>query len=109
TITDCDPSAHAEIVALRAAAAHAGNHRLTAATLYVTVEPCIMCVGAIVQARLARVVFGCRDPKAGALGSVFNIVAGGCLNPPLQLTTAIQEAACRALLQDFFRDRRSTR
>src|SRR5881397_1195876 len=75
TITDCDPSAHAEIVALRLAARRVGSYRLTGATLYVTVEPCIMCVGAIAHARLARVVFGCADPKAGALGSVYGIAA----------------------------------
>ena len=108
TITDCDPTAHAEIAVLRAGARKAGNYRLTAATLFVTVEPCIMCVGAVVQARLARVVFGCRDPKAGALGSVYDIAADARLNHRFAVSEGVEEAACRALLQGFFRERRSS-
>lgn len=107
TIMDCDPTAHAEIVALRAAAQSAGNHRLTEATLFVTVEPCIMCAGAVVQARIARVVFGCRDPKAGALGSVYDVGADDRLNHRFAVVAGVEEEACRALMQKFFRARRA--
>jgi len=106
TIGDCDPTAHAEIVALRAAARRLGNHRLVGATLYVTLEPCIMCAGAIVQARLARVVFGCRDPKAGALGSVYDVAGDARLNHVFAVEVGVEEERCRELLQAFFRERR---
>ena len=106
TIGDCDPTAHAEIVALRQAAAKVGNHRLVGAQLYVTLEPCIMCAGAVVQARLARVVFGCRDPKAGALGSVYDIAGDARLNHRFEVQAGVEEEECRALLQRFFRERR---
>jgi len=106
TIADCDPTAHAEIIALREAARRSANHRLVDATLYVTVEPCIMCAGAIVQARLQRVVYGCRDPKAGALGSVYDIAVDARLNHRFDVRGGVGEAASSKLLQDFFRARR---
>ena len=106
TLRDADPTAHAEIVVLREAARRVGNHRLVGAELYVTVEPCIMCAGAVVQARVARVVFGCADPKAGALGSVYDIAADARLNHHFEVISGIEEERCRALLQQFFRERR---
>jgi len=101
-----DPTAHAEVGALRAAASAVGNYRLTGAALYVTVEPCPMCVGAALQARIARLVYGCADPKAGAAGSVIDLSAHPVLNHRLVVTAGIEEAACRSLLQEFFRQRR---
>lgn len=101
-----DPTAHAEIVALRAAAQRVGNYRLTGAELYVTLEPCAMCAGAIVQARIARVVFGAPDPKAGAGGSVFNLLAHERLNHRAEVIGGVLEAACAGLLQAFFQARR---
>jgi tRNA(adenine34) deaminase len=101
-----DPSAHAEIVALRAAGAAAGNYRLVDAELFVTVEPCLMCVGAIIQARLQRVVFGCADAKAGALGSVVDFSHHPGLNHRFAVQAGVCEAEARELLQRFFRARR---
>ena len=106
-IAASDPTAHAEIVALRAASAHCGNYRLPGAELFVTVEPCLMCVGALVQARVQRVVFGCRDPKGGALGSIADFSAHPALNHSFEVTAGVCEEESRALLQSFFRDRRS--
>jgi len=106
TVAACDPTAHAEVVALRRAARRLGNHRLLDAVLYVTLEPCIMCVGAVVQARLRRVVYGCRDPKAGALGSVYDVAADAHLNHRFEVTAGVREEASRELLQAFFRARR---
>jgi tRNA(adenine34) deaminase len=100
-----DPTAHAEVVALRAAARALGNYRLADATLYVTIEPCLMCVGAIVHARLARVVFGAADPKAGALGSILDPAALP-LNHRFSVTGGVLEAECQQTIQDFFRSRR---
>ena len=105
-IAACDPSAHAEIVALRAAAAAAGNYRLPGATLYVTLEPCAMCAGAIVLARLDRVVFAASDPRAGAAGSVFNVLDDARLNHRVSVTGGVRAAECATLLQEFFRRRR---
>jgi len=102
-----DPSAHAEIVALRAACATLGNYRLVDGELFVTVEPCLMCVGAIVQARLQRVVFGCADPKAGALGGLLDLSHQPGLNHHFAVRGGVCEAEARALLQRFFRARRS--
>lgn len=102
----CDPTAHAEIVALRAAAARAANYRLPGSTLYVTLEPCAMCAGAIVQARVQRVVFGARDPRAGAAGSVFQVFGEPRLNHRPAVTEGVLGEHCGALLTDFFRDRR---
>lgn len=105
-IAQCDPSAHAEIVALRKAARKLGNYRLPDCTLYVTVEPCPMCAGAIVQARLARLVYGARDPKAGACGSVIDIPGNSRLNHHTVVVGGVLQAECAAMLQTFFRSRR---
>ncbi|WP_024539951.1 tRNA adenosine(34) deaminase TadA [Comamonas badia] len=101
-----DPTAHAEIAALRAAAQQLGNYRLDGCTLYVTLEPCLMCAGAMLHARLARVVFGAPDPKTGAAGSVFNVFAEPRLNHQTALHGGVLAAECTALLQDFFGQRR---
>ena len=102
-----DPTAHAEILVIRAAAASLGTWRLTDTTLYVTVEPCAMCIGAIVLARISRVVFGAWDPKAGACGSVFNLPVEPKLNHHVAITGGVCEAESQALLQQFFRQLRS--
>ena len=101
-----DPTAHAEIVALRQAAGRCGNYRLTGSTLYVTIEPCQMCVGAMVHARVAHVVFGAREPKAGALESAMRAHEHPALNHRLQATGGVLEEECRAVMQEFFQDRR---
>jgi tRNA(adenine34) deaminase len=107
SVAEHDPAGHAEVRALRAAAAAAGNYRLPDATLYVTVEPCVMCMGVALHARVARLVFGCRDPKGGAAGSVLDLSAHPRLNHAVAVTVGVEEEACRALLQTFFRTRRS--
>lgn len=104
-IGSLDPSAHAELLALRAAARSAGNYRLPGAALYVTVEPCLMCVGAIVHARVARVVYGVPDPKGGAVRSVLD-AATLPLNHRFEASEGVLADDCRRLLQDFFRSRR---
>jgi len=104
----CDPSAHAEIVALRAAGAALANYRLVDAELFVTVEPCVMCVGAIIHARLRRVVFGCADPKAGALGSVLDLSNHPAFNHRFAVQGDVCSAEARELLQRFFRRRRGS-
>lgn len=101
-----DPTAHAEIVALRAAAARAGNYRLTGATLYVTVEPCLMCVGAMVHARVGLVVYGTAEPKAGAIVSMTRAHELPQLNHRLQVEGGVLEDECRDVVQAFFRSRR---
>jgi len=101
-----DPCAHAEIMALRAAANSLHNYRLPNTTLYVTLEPCMMCVGAIVHARVKRVVFGAYDPKTGAAGSVFDLLADKRHNHTIEITGGILEQDCAAILQEFFRMRR---
>ncbi len=106
TIADNDPSGHAEIVVLREAGQAGGNHRLTGATLYVTLEPCAMCVGAIVQARVARVVFGAYDPKAGALGSAIDLSDSPAFNHRVEIQGSILSDECGALLREFFEQRR---
>ncbi|MGQ3889041.1 tRNA adenosine(34) deaminase TadA [Legionella sp. CNM-1927-20] len=106
TIADNDPCAHAEICALRAAAMNLGNYRLTQATLYVTLEPCVMCAGAMVQARIKRLVFAARDFKAGAAGSVYNLLQGYPLNHQIQIDEGVLEKECSKLLNDFFKARR---
>ncbi len=103
-----DPTAHAEMLAIRAAAATLNSYRLAEASLYVTLEPCLMCVGALIHARIARVVYGARDPKAGALGSVFDLGRDGRLNHRLEVYGGVCADECAALLRDFFRNRRST-
>lgn len=103
-----DPTAHAEMIAITAAAAHLGNHRFENCALYVTVEPCAMCAGAIVLARISRLVFGAADPKAGACGTLFNIVQDKRLNHRVELLDGIMEARCSALMKDFFKKARTT-
>jgi len=101
-----DPTAHAEVMALRAAAKPAGNYRLTDTTLYATLEPCAMCTGALVHARVARLVYGAADPKAGAAGSVFNLAQTDKLNHRLEVEGGVLAEECGALLKDFFGRRR---
>ncbi|HEY6250362.1 MAG TPA: tRNA adenosine(34) deaminase TadA [Candidatus Angelobacter sp.] len=105
-LLDHDPSAHAEIVALRKAAATLGNHRLGGCEMFVTIEPCAMCAGAVVHARLARLVYGATDPKAGAVSSVLQVVNHPGLNHKLEVVPGILARECSAILQRFFRDRR---
>ena len=106
SVTDSDPSGHAEIVALRAAAEKLGNHRLTNATLYVTLEPCVMCVGAIAQARVGRVVFAAYDKKAGALGSVEDLSDSRALNHRFEVNGGLLADEAGELLKAFFEARR---
>ena len=106
TITANDPSGHAEIVALRAAANAKGNHRLPGATLYVTLEPCAMCMGAIAQARISRLVFGAYDPKAGAAGSVIDLTDSKALNHRFEVNGGVLEDECGELLKEFFASKR---
>jgi tRNA(adenine34) deaminase len=106
TIADCDPTAHAEIVALRAAATAVGNYRLTGAALYVTIEPCAMCAGALVQARIARLVYGADDAKGGAVRSCLQVLDAGPLNHRVAVTAGILADESVALLQSFFAARR---
>jgi tRNA(adenine34) deaminase len=103
-----DPSAHAEILALRRAARKLANYRLTGCTLYVTIEPCAMCAGAIVQARLRRVVFGASDPKAGASGSALTVLNHPKLNHQAEVSGGLLADDCAAILRKFFRRRRIT-
>ncbi len=105
-ISAVDPTAHAEIVTLRAAARAVANYRLTASTLYVTVEPCLMCVGALVHARVGRVVYGATEPKSGALGSTLDALANPFLNHRFEVVGGVCEDEARALLQQFFEARR---
>jgi tRNA(adenine34) deaminase len=107
-IASSDPTAHAEIVALREAAKVIGNYRLNGAVLYSTIEPCAMCAGALVLARIARVVYGARDPKAGALETHFGICSTDFLNHQVSVEGGILEGECSRVLQSFFRDRRSS-
>jgi tRNA(Arg) A34 adenosine deaminase TadA len=108
TIARCDPTAHAELLALRAAAQAVRNHRLLGATLYVTVEPCAMCAGGIIQARLLRMVYGCDDPKGGAARSCFRVFDHPALNHRVEVTGGILAEECAAALQTFFAARRSS-
>ncbi len=107
SVMDHDPSAHAEIVALRDAAQNMENYRLTNATLYVTLEPCIMCSGAALHARLRRLVFGCRDPRSGAAGTRLNLVESDFLNHKAAVEAGVLSDQCQALLDDFFAEKRS--
>ena len=107
SITACDPSAHAEVMALRAAACSAHNYRLPDTTLYVTLEPCAMCAGALIHARVARVVFGAYDPKSGAAGSVFDILGTDRLNHRVVVEGGVLAQACAAMLTMFFKARRA--
>ena len=106
TITRQDPTAHAEILALRQAAAKVGNYRLLNTTLYVTVEPCPMCMGAAIHARVSQVVFGTRDPKWGAAGSLYHFGADQRFNHQPAVINGIYENECTQLMQDFFRAKR---
>lgn len=106
TITDSDPTAHAEVVALRDAARRVGNYRLPGASLFVTLEPCVMCIGAMLHARLARVVYGAADPKTGACGSVLDIGAVARLNHHTQVSGGVLAEPCGQILKDFFKARR---
>ena len=106
SISDHDPAGHAEIVALRAAANALGNHRLTTATAYVTLEPCLMCMAAFAQARVRRVVFGAYDAKAGAAGSVIDLSESPALNHHPEINGGLLAEECGALLSDFFAGRR---
>jgi tRNA(adenine34) deaminase len=106
TIRDCDPTAHAEIVVLRQASRALGNYRLADTTLYVTTEPCSMCAGALIQARISRLVYGCDDPKGGAVRSCFQILDHPRVNHRVQVTSGILATDCAAILQSFFAARR---
>ena len=107
SVAEHDPTGHAEVRALRAAARAVNNYRLSEATLYVTVEPCVMCMGAALHARVARLVFGCADPKGGAAGSLFDLADDRRLNHRIAVMAGVAEGECRALLQEFFRNRRT--
>jgi len=106
-ITFADPTAHAEIWALREAAIKVSNYRLLSTTLYVTIEPCVMCMGAIVHARVARVVFGANDLKWGAAGSLYNFADDTRLNHRPEIISGVCRDECRKLIQDFFRSKRT--
>jgi len=106
TIEDCDPTAHAEMIALRAAAAEVGNYRLLNALLYVTIEPCAMCAGAIIQARINRLIYGADDPKGGAVRSCFSVLEHPQLNHRVEITPGVLMHETAALLKDFFAARR---
>ena len=105
-ISGVDPTAHAEIEAIRAAAQHLRNYRLTGSTLYVTVEPCLMCVGAMVHARIGLVVYGANEPKSGALVSTVRAHEAPGLNHRLEVIGGVMEEECRAIMQEFFRAKR---
>jgi tRNA(adenine34) deaminase len=106
TRTDKDPTAHAEIVALRVAAAELGNYRLTDAVVYSTIEPCVMCAGALIQARVRRLVYGARDERAGAVESRFRVCDTDFLNHRIEVTAGVLEEECKELMREFFRARR---
>lgn len=106
TIRDCDPTAHAEVVVLREASCAIGNYRLGGTTLYVTIEPCTMCAGAIIQARVARVVYGCDDIKGGAVRSCFEVLSRPKLNHQVEVTAGVLATECAAVIQAFFAERR---
>lgn len=101
-----DPTAHAEIMALRAGGQALSNYRLVDTELYVTIEPCIMCMGAIIHARVRRLIYGATDPRVGAAGTVFDFTGDAKLNHRLEVKAGVLEDACRRLMQDFFKDRR---
>jgi tRNA(adenine34) deaminase len=105
-ISQCDPTAHAEVVALRAAAKQLNNYRMPGTTLYVTLEPCAMCAGAIIQARIQRLVYATSDPRAGAAGTIFNVLQSPHLNHRVECEHGIMAEACSQLLKDFFQQRR---
>lgn len=106
TIRDCDPTAHAEIIAIRQAAGLLKNYRMPGTTLYVTIEPCSMCAGAIVQARIPRLVFGADDPKGGAVRSCFEVLTNSILNHQVEISAGVEAEECASILQNFFAARR---
>ena len=106
TITKNDPTAHAEILVLREAGAKIGNYRLTETVLYTTIEPCAMCAGALVNARIKRLVFGAHDQRFGAVESVFRLCDASSLNHKIEITSGVLADECRRLMQDFFRQKR---
>lgn len=106
TIRDCDPTAHAEVVVLREGSRKLGNYRLAGTTLYVTIEPCSMCAGAVVQARVRRLVYGCAEPKGGAVESCFEMLSHPVLNHQVDVTAGVMRSECAALIQSFFAARR---
>jgi tRNA(adenine34) deaminase len=106
TIRDCDPTAHAEIMVIREAARLLSNHRMAGTTLYVTLEPCSMCAGAIIQARIPRLVYGADDPKGGAVRSCFEILTNATLNHQVEVVPGLLAADCASILQSFFAARR---
>jgi tRNA(adenine34) deaminase len=101
-----DPTGHAELLALKSGAGKTGNWRLSDATLYVTKEPCIMCAGAMVNARLGRLVYGCRDEKGGAVNSLYSLLSDGRLNHQVEVTSGVLEEECAEILKRFFREKR---
>jgi len=105
-VSSCDPTAHAELVALRNAASHLGNYRLSSATLYVTIEPCTMCAGALVHARVKRLVYGAREPKSGAVDSNVNALQGAHLNHHVLVDSGVLDSRCSQLMSSFFKMRR---
>lgn len=106
TITDSDPTAHAEILALRSAAKKIGNYRLTDCTIYTTIEPCVMCAGALVNARISRLVFGAHDERFGAVATRFRLCDSNELNHRMEIVSGVLADDCRTLMQDFFKARR---
>ena len=106
TIQNADPTAHAEILALRQAAADIGNYRLPNTVLYVTIEPCAMCMGALIHARIATLVFGARDPKWGAAGSLYNLARDHRFNHQIEVVEGVCETVCREQIQRFFQNKR---
>jgi tRNA(adenine34) deaminase len=106
TISDSDPTAHAEILALREAARKVDNYRLTECVLYTTIEPCVMCAGAIVNARIAKLVFGALDERFGAVRTKFDLCDNPALNHRLEIVNGVLESECRSLIQSFFREKR---
>ena len=107
TITRCDPTAHAEILAIRSAADALGNFRLLNTTLYVTIEPCIMCMGALLHARVSKIIYGAKDPKRGAAGSCYDLSADPRLNHVIDVEGGVLEKECRELIQTFFKAKRA--
>lgn len=108
TRTDQDPTAHAEVVALREAARRVSNFRMVDAVVYSTLEPCVMCAGALIQARVKRLVYGARDERAGAVESRFRVCDTDFLNHRIEITAGVLEEECREVMQDFFRERRTS-
>jgi len=106
TLTDNDPTAHAEMVAIRAAAHTIGNHRLNGTSLYVTVEPCAMCAGALIQARVARLIYGCAEQKSGAVRTCFQILDHPAVNHRVEVISKVLAEECAAVMQEFFAQRR---